>query len=150
MNIKSNDKQDRTICLFWIMRGFSRNCSSHYDGNSTRMQSPTPVVCKHPRLQDYTSPLQVLQVASGDFLKQGALPLPPLLLTAHMKAGAASRGPRQVNSSRNHCRPQTSARTHTHLLFVQEKLNLHCKPRPGSSLLYGFCSGDVWTQKRTD
>lgn len=96
------------------MRGFSRNCSSHYDGNSTRMQSPTPVVCKHPRLQDYTSPLQVLQVASGDFLTQGASPLPPLLLTAHMKAGAASRGPRQVNSSRNHCRPQTSARTHTH------------------------------------
>lgn len=71
------------------------------------MQSPTPVVCKHPRLQDHTSPLQVLQVASGDFLAQGASPLPPLF-TAHMKAGAASRGPRQVNSSRNHCRPQTS------------------------------------------
>lgn len=87
--------------------GFSRNCSSLYDGNSTRMQSPTPVVCKHPRLQDHTSPLQVLQVASRDFLTQGAS-LPPPLLTAHMKAGAASRGPRQVNSSRNHCRPQTN------------------------------------------
>lgn len=92
------------------MGGFSRNCSSLYDGNGARMQSPTPVVCKHPRLQDHTSPLQVLQVASGDFLTQRGLPLPPLL-TAHMKAGAASRGPRQVNSSRNHCRPQTSART---------------------------------------
>lgn len=62
-------------------------------------------MCKHPRLQDHTNPLQVLQVASGDFIAQGAS---PPLLTAHMKAGAASRGPRQVNSSRNHCRPQTS------------------------------------------
>lgn len=40
---------------------------------------------------------------------------PPPLSTAHMKAGAASRGPRQVNSSRNRC---------AHLLFEQDSLEL--------------------------
>lgn len=35
-------------------------------------RSLTPVVCKHPPLQDHTSPLQLLQVASGDFLAAAA------------------------------------------------------------------------------
>lgn len=31
------------------------------------------MACKHPRLQDHTSPLQVLQVAGGDFLAAAAV-----------------------------------------------------------------------------
>lgn len=123
--------------------GFSRNCSSLYDGNSTRMQSPTPVVCKHPRLQDHTSPLQVLQVASGDFLTLGASPLPPLLI-AHMKAGAASRGPRQVNNSRNHCRPQTSTPS---MCAGEVKPALQTKTALG---LHGYCAARLLRWRRVN